>query len=84
MAQAQALQRTRRPAWRLAMAKILIILGGVLVVLGLVWPWLQRLPFGRLPGDILIKREGFQFFFPLTTCILISILVTVIFWLLKK
>jgi hypothetical protein len=84
MVQAQALQRTCGPAWRPPMAKILIILGGILIVLGLLWPWLQRLPFGRLPGDILIKREGFQFFFPLTTCILISILITVIFWLLKK
>jgi hypothetical protein len=84
MFQAQALWWACRPAWRLPMAKILIILGGILIVLGLLWPWLQRLPFGRLPGDILIKREGFQFFFPLTTCILISILITVIFWLLKK
>jgi hypothetical protein len=84
MVQAQAILRTCRPAWRQPMGKILIILGGILIVLGLLWPWLQRLPFGRLPGDILIKREGFQFFFPFTTCILISILVTVIFWLLKK
>ncbi len=80
----QALYRTCRPVWGLLMAKILIILGGVLIVIGLLWPWLQQLPFGRLPGDILIKREGFQFFFPLTTCILISILITLIFWLLKK
>lgn len=84
MVQAQSLQWTCKPTWRLAMGKILIILGGILIVLGLLWPWLQQLPFGRLPGDILIKREGFQFFFPLTTCILISILVTLIFWLLKK
>jgi hypothetical protein len=80
----QALYRTCGPAWGLLMGKILIILGGVLIVIGLLWPWLQQLPFGRLPGDILIKREGFQFFFPLTTCILISILITLIFWLLKK
>ncbi|KGO35195.1 MAG: DUF2905 domain-containing protein [Desulfoprunum sp.] len=66
------------------MGRILVVLGVVLVVIGLAWPWLQKLPFGRLPGDILIKREGFQFFFPLTTCILISIVITLILWLFRK
>ncbi len=66
------------------MGRILVLLGVVLVAIGLAWPWLQKLPFGRLPGDISIKREGFQFFFPLTTCILISIVVTLIFWLFRK
>jgi len=46
------------------MGRILVVLGVVLVVIGLAWPWLQKLPFGRLPGDILIKREGFQFLLP--------------------
>ena len=66
------------------MGRILVLLGVVLVAIGLAWPWLQKLPFGRLPGDIMIKREGFQFFFPLTTCILISIVVTLILWLFRK
>ena len=66
------------------MGRILVLLGVVLVAIGLAWPWLQKLPFGRLPGDIYIKREGFQFFFPLTTCILISIVVTLLFWLFRK
>ena len=66
------------------MGRILVVLGVVLVVIGLAWPWLQKLPIGRLPGDIFIKREGFQFFFPLTTCILISIIITLIFWLFRK
>ena len=66
------------------MGRILVLLGVVLVAIGLAWPWLQKLPFGRLPGDISIKREGFQLFFPLTTCILISIVVTLIFWLFRK
>jgi len=66
------------------MERILVVLGVVLVAIGLAWPWLQKLPFGRLPGDIFIKREGFQFFFPLTTCILISIIITLILWLLRK
>ena len=66
------------------MGRILVLLGVVLVAIGLAWPWLQKLPFGRLPGDIMIKREGFQFFFPLTTSILISILITLILWLFRK
>lgn len=66
------------------MGRILIIVGVVLVVAGLCWPWLQKLPLGRLPGDIFIRREGFQFFFPLTTSIVVSILLTLIFWLFRK
>ena len=66
------------------MGRILIIVGVVLVVAGLCWPWLQKLPLGRLPGDIFIRREGFQFFFPLTTSSVVSILLTLIFWLFRK
>ena len=54
------------------MQRLFIVLGAVLIAIGLFWPWLQKLPLGRLPGDILIKKEGFQFFFPLSTSILIS------------
>ena len=66
------------------MQRLFVLLGVVLLAVGLFWPWLQKLPFGRLPGDIFIKREGFQFFFPLTTCILISIVLTLLFWLFRK
>lgn len=66
------------------MQKLLIIFGLILVAVGFSWPWLQKLPLGRLPGDILIRREGFQFFFPLTTCILVSIILTLLFWLFRK
>lgn len=66
------------------MQRLLVLLGAALLAVGLFWPWLQKLPFGRLPGDIFIKREGFQFFFPLTTCILISIVLTLLFWLFRK
>ena len=66
------------------MQRLFVLLGVVLLAVGLFWPWLQKLPFGRLPGDIIIKREGFQFFFPLTTCILISIVLTLLFWLFRK
>ena len=66
------------------MQRLLILLGAVLLAVGLFWPWLQKLPLGRLPGDIFIKREGFQFFFPLTTCVLISVVLTLLFWLFRK
>lgn len=64
--------------------KLLIGLGLLLIVIGLLWPWLQRLGLGRLPGDIVIEREGFRFYFPLVTSIIISLLLTLLFWLLRK
>ncbi|WP_018954884.1 DUF2905 domain-containing protein [Thioalkalivibrio sulfidiphilus] len=66
------------------MSRILITLGIVLVVIGLLWPWISKLGLGRLPGDIVIERENFRFYFPVTTMILISIVLTVILWLFRK
>lgn len=66
------------------MARTLIILGLVLVVVGALWPWLTRLGLGRLPGDIVIDRGNFRFYFPLTTSILVSIVVTLLFWLFRR
>jgi len=66
------------------MRKLLIIFGAVMIVVGLLWPFLAKLGLGRLPGDIVIEREGFSFYFPITTMILISIVLTVIFSLLNK
>ena len=66
------------------MSRLLIILGLILVVSGLLWPWLSRLGLGRLPGDILIEKENFRFYFPLTTSIIISLLLSLLFWLLRK
>ncbi len=66
------------------MSKWLIILGIILVLAGLLWPWLSRLGLGHLPGDIHIKRGGLDFYFPLTTSILISLLLSLLFWLLRK
>jgi hypothetical protein len=62
----------------------LIVIGSLLVVLGLAWPWLQKLGLGRLPGDIAIKRENFSFYFPLTTSIIISIVLTLLLWLFRR
>jgi hypothetical protein len=66
------------------MQKILIITGLALLGAGLAWPWLRRLPLGRLPGDIHIAREGFSFSFPVVTCIVVSILISLILWLFRR
>jgi Protein of unknown function (DUF2905) len=66
------------------MQKLLIVLGAVLLAAGLLWPWISKTPFGRLPGDINIERENFSFHFPLMTSILVSLLVTLILWLWRK
>jgi dipeptide/tripeptide permease len=67
------------------MAKSMIVLGAVLVVVGLVMLGIQKLPFsGKLPGDILIKREHFTFYFPLGTCIIISILISLLLYVIGK
>jgi Protein of unknown function (DUF2905) len=62
----------------------LIAVGVLLVVVGLLWPWLRRLGLGRLPGDIVIERGGFHFYFPVVTCLLISAILSVILWLLNR
>ena len=66
------------------MARWLIILGVVLLLAGLLWPWLAKLGLGRLPGDIVIERENFRLYFPVTTSILISIILSLILWLLNR
>jgi hypothetical protein len=64
------------------LARFLILLGGILVVLGLALLLLPKIPgLGRLPGDIIIKRENFTVYFPLGTCILVSLILSLIFWL---
>jgi hypothetical protein len=66
------------------MTRLLITLGVVLIIAGLAWPWLVKFGLGRLPGDIVIERENFRFFFPITTMILISLALSLIFWLFRK
>ncbi len=66
-------------------ARALIIIGAALIVVGLVILGIQKLPFmGKLPGDIIIKREHFTFYFPLATSIIISILISLILYLIGK
>jgi Protein of unknown function (DUF2905) len=66
------------------MARWLIILGLVLVAAGLLWPWLGKLGLGRLPGDIVIERENFRLYLPITTSILVSIVLSLVLWLLNR
>ncbi|HEX8740920.1 MAG TPA: DUF2905 domain-containing protein [Casimicrobiaceae bacterium] len=66
------------------MQRFLIALGVVIVLVGIAWPWLARIGLGRLPGDIDIERGGWSFHFPLMTSILISLVLTLVLWLLKK
>ena len=66
------------------MQKTLIIVGITILVIGLLWPWLGKLPLGRLPGDILVERENFRFYFPLTTLILISLVVSLLLWFFRR
>lgn len=66
------------------MSRTLIIIGVVLVILGLLWPWLQKSGLGRLPGDIALERDNFRFYFPITTSIIVSIVITLLFWLFRK
>lgn len=63
------------------MPRLLVTLGIVLVVLGLAWPWLQKSSLGRLPGDFVIERGNFRFYFPLTTSLIVSLLFWLLFWL---
>jgi hypothetical protein len=65
-------------------ARWLIIAGVVLIVLGLAWPLLSKLGLGRLPGDIRIERDGFTFYFPLTTGLIVSAVLSLILWFFRK
>jgi len=64
--------------------RFLIGLGVVILVAGIMWPILSRLGLGRLPGDIVFQRGGATFYFPLVTCILISVVISALFWLLNR
>ena len=74
----------RRTVAELIVQKTLIILGVLIVLVGLGWPWLSKLPLGRLPGDIVVDRDNFRFYFPLTTMILVSVVMTAILWFFRK
>jgi hypothetical protein len=66
------------------MSRLLIIAGLALVVVGFAWPYLARLGLGRLPGDIAIRGEHGGFYFPIVTCLLISLVLSALFWLIGR
>ena len=66
------------------MARFLIVLGLAILVIGLLWPYLCQIGLGRLPGDIVIERENMTFYFPLMTCLLLSVLLSLVFWVVNR
>jgi hypothetical protein len=66
------------------MQRLLITIGVLLVSVGLLWPWLSRLGLGRLPGDIRVETAHGVFYFPITTCVLISIALSLVVWFLRR
>jgi Protein of unknown function (DUF2905) len=66
------------------MSRTLIIIGLLIVVIGLLWPWLSKLGLGRLPGDIVIRGANSTFYFPIVTCLILSIVASLLFWLFRR
>jgi hypothetical protein len=66
------------------MVRWLVAIGLVLVLVGLLWPLLSKLGLGRLPGDIVIERGNVRFYFPIVTCLIVSIVLSFFFWLLNR
>jgi hypothetical protein len=66
------------------MQRALIVVGALLVLAGLAWPWLSKLGLGRLPGDIRIETEGGGFYFPITTLLIVSVVLSLVLWFLRR
>jgi hypothetical protein len=66
------------------MQRTLIIVGILILLAGLFWPWVSQLPLGRLPGDIVVYKPGFRFYFPITTMILVSVVISLLLWLFRQ
>jgi len=66
------------------MNRLLVVLGTVLIIAGVLWPWLKRMNFFHLPGDIVIERPGFKFFFPITTMLILSAALSILAWLMRR
>jgi uncharacterized membrane-anchored protein len=66
------------------MQRLLIVLGLVILLAGIAWPWLSKLGLGRLPGDINIEHDGWSFHFPLMTSIIASLVLSLLIWLFRK
>jgi hypothetical protein len=68
----------------MSVSRLLIVFGLVLVAVGLLWPLISRIGLGRLPGDIIIERDNFRLYVPLATSLLISVVVSLLLWLLNR
>ncbi len=66
------------------MNRLLVALGAMLVLAGLLWPWLKKMNLFRLPGDVVIERPGFKFFLPITTMVIVSLVLSIVAWLMRK
>jgi len=66
------------------MNRSLIGLGGVLILAGVLWPWIRRVSLFHLPGDVVIDRPGFKFFFPVMTMLIVSALLSLLVWLMRR
>ncbi|MGA7874043.1 MAG: DUF2905 domain-containing protein [Desulfoferrobacter sp.] len=65
------------------MQKALIIIGILIVLVGLLWPWLGKLPLGRLPGDIIVNRPSLKVYIPITSMIVLSVIISLVFWIIR-
>lgn len=75
---------SRETGGREDMQKFLITFGLVLLAAGLLWPLMQKIGLGRLPGDIVIERENFRVYIPLGTSVVLSVVLSLIFWLINR
>jgi Protein of unknown function (DUF2905) len=66
------------------MSRALIIIGLAIVAIGLLWPWLSKLGLGRLPGDIVVRGDNSTFYFPIVTCLILSVAASLLFWLFRR
>jgi hypothetical protein len=77
------MQSNPRPP-EVAMNRFLIALGATFIVAGLLWPWLKQMHLFHLPGDIVIDRPGLKFIFPITTMLIVSVVLSLIAWLMRR
>ncbi len=66
------------------MSRALIVIAIILVVMGALWPWLQKTGLGRLPGDVVVEKENFRLYIPITSAIIISVVLSVLLWFFRR
>ncbi|MCL6495970.1 MAG: DUF2905 domain-containing protein [Ignavibacterium sp.] len=64
--------------------KFIILIGALIILIGLLWPYISKIPLFRLPGDIVVDKPNFKLFIPITSMIIISVLLTLFFWIIRK